>query len=281
MTNEKSVKSRHLNRFYYKTDQAIEKPFNWRQMWRLLRYLKPYAKSYLPGAVLMMLLSTFVRLIVPILIGKVAIDIAIANKDTTLLTYLVIGISILYLISYVGNIFRIKWVNLLGQNVIYDLRQHLFTHVQRLSHNFFDSRSAGSILVRILNDVNSLQELFTNGIINLLMDVITLISIVVILLVLSPKLALAIMVIIPIMFYISTKLRRSIRRAWQSVRLQQSRLNSHLNEGIQGIRITQSFSQERENAEYFDGVNGANFESWRLSSKKSSMFRPLSGMINA
>src|SRR5690625_2343408 len=141
-------------------------------MWRLLRYLKPYSKTYLPGAVLMMLLSTFVRLIVPILIGKVAIDIAIANKDTTLLTYLVVGIAILYLISYLANSFQIRWVNILGQNVIFDLRQHLFTHVQRLSHRFFDSRSAGSILVRILNDVNSLQELFTNGIINLLMDVV-------------------------------------------------------------------------------------------------------------
>src|SRR5690625_7488767 len=199
-------------------------------MWRLLRYLNPYSKTYLPGAVLMMLLSTFVRLIVPILIGKVAIDRAIANEDTTLLTYLVIGIAALYLVSYVGNIFRIKWVNLLGQNVIYDIRQHLFTHVQRLSHQFFDSRSAGSILVRIMNDVNSLQELFTNGIINLLMDIVMLTGIIAILFVLSPKLAIAIMVVIPLMFSISTHLLRNIRRAWQGVRHEQSRLNSHLNE---------------------------------------------------
>ncbi len=273
--------SRHLNRFHYTTDQAIEKPFNWKQIWRLIYYLKPYATNYLPGAVVMMLLSTIVRLVVPILIGKVAIDVAIKNEDTTLLTYLAIGIGMLYLISYVGNFYRIKWVNILGQNVIYDLRQSLFSHVQRLSHRFFDSRSAGSILVRILNDVNSLQELFTNGIINLLMDIVTLFGIIIILLVLSPKLAIAIMIIIPLMFYISTKLRRSIRRSWQYVRIQQSRLNSHLNEGIQGMRITQAFSQERENAEYFDGVNGANFESWRLASKKSAMFRPLVELTNA
>ncbi len=116
---------------------------------------------------------------------------------------------------------------------------------------FFDKRSAGSILVRILNDVNSLQELFTNGIINLLMDIIMLSGIIVILFVLSPKLALAVLVILPIMFLISTKLRRTIRRAWQSVRIQKSRLNSHLNESMQGIRITQSFSQEKENTEFF------------------------------
>ncbi|MGY0692229.1 ABC transporter ATP-binding protein [Virgibacillus sp. FSP13] len=282
MTQQKTLqKNRHLKRFHYTVDHAVEKPFNWKQLWRLLVYLKPYAKTYLPGAIIAMLVSTAVRLAVPILIGKVAIDIAVKNKDTTMLTYLVIGIGVLYLLNYLGNIFRIKWVNILGQNVIFDLRKHLFSHVQRLSHRFFDSRSAGSILVRIMNDINSLQELFTNGIINLLMDVVTLGGIVVILLVLSPKLALAIMVIIPIMFYISTKLRRTIRKAWQNTRIQQSRLNSHLNESIQGIRITQSFSQEKENAEFFDGINSDNFESWRVATKKSALFRPFVDLSNA
>lgn len=279
--NKKLKKSPHLERFSYPIDQVIEKPFNWKQMWRLLIYLKPYSKTYLPGAIIMMLISTLVRLIVPIMIGKVAIDVAIADKDMTLLMYLVLGIGVLYLLSYVGNTLQIKWVNILGQNVIYDLRQHLFSHVQRLSHRFFDTKSTGSILVRILNDINSLQELFTNGIINLLMDVFTLIGIVVILFALSPKLALAIMVIIPLMFYISTWLRRSIRRSWQNVRIQQSRMNSHLNESLQGMRITQSFSQESENAEYFNGVNNDNFESWREASKKSAMFTPLVELTNA
>src|SRR5690625_4572430 len=278
---DKSKKSRHLERFYYTTDTAIEKPFNWKQIWRLLVYVKPYSKTYLPGAILMMLIGTFVRLAVPILIGRVAIDIAIANKDTTMLTYLVLVIGLLYLINYVGNIFRIKWVNLLGQNVIFDLRQHIFSHVQRLSHRFFDSRSAGSILVRIINDINSLQELFTNGLINVLMDLMTLFGIIVILFALSPKLALAIMVIIPLMFYISTKLRRSIRRSWQDVRWQQSRLNSHLNESIQGIRITQSFSQEKENEEFFEGVNWDNYKSWQDATKKSAFFRPFVELSNA
>ncbi|HLS61315.1 MAG TPA: ABC transporter ATP-binding protein [Virgibacillus sp.] len=278
---ETSTKSRHLKRFYYTIDLAIEKPFNWQQIWRLLDYLKPYSKNYLPGAIIAMLVSTIIRLLVPILIGKVAIDIAIKNKDATLLTYLVVVIAGLYLLSYVANVFRIKWVNILGQNVIYDIRQHLFQHVQRLSHRFFDTRSAGSILVRILNDINSLQELFTNGIINLLMDIVTLAGIIIILFVLSPKLALAIMVILPLMFYVSTKLRRSIRRSWQDVRIQQSRLNSHLNESIQGIRITQSFTQEKENAEFFNGINYDNYESWRQATKKSAMFRPFVEMSNA
>ncbi|UFU00877.1 ABC transporter ATP-binding protein/permease [Radiobacillus kanasensis] len=271
----------HLKRFFYPLDQSVEKPFNWAQMLRLLTFIKPYAKTLLPGAIIAMFVSTIIRLIVPIIIGKIAIDKAIANEDTGMLVTLVIVISCLYLLSYVGNTFRIKWVNILGQNVIYDLRKKLFSHVQRLSHNFFDKRSAGSILVRILNDVNSLQELFTNGIINLLMDTVMLIGIVAILIALSPPLALAVMIILPIMFYISTKLRRDIRRSWQQVRIQKSRLNSHLNESMQGIRVTQSFSQERENTEFFDGVNTDNFETERLATKKSAYFGPFVEMSNA
>lgn len=275
------MEQRHISRFHYTIDRAVEKPFNWQQIWRLLTYLKPYAKNYLPGAIIAMLVSTAIRLIVPILIGKVAIDVAIKQKDTTMLTYLVLIVGVLYVISYIANIFRIKWVNVLGQNAIFDMRQELFSHVQRLSHRFFDERSAGSILVRILNDINSLQELFTNGIINLLMDLATLFGIIVILFVLSPKLAIAIMIILPLMFYISTALRRTIRRTWQQVRIQQSRLNSHLNESIQGIRITQSFTQEKENEEYFDVINEATFKSWREATRKSAFFRPFVEMSNA
>ncbi|WP_010282846.1 ABC transporter ATP-binding protein [Bacillus timonensis] len=277
----KKQKNNINNRFHYSTDQAIEKPFNWKQMIRLLGYMKPYSKNLLPLSIIMVLLTTAVRLIAPILIGKYTIDHAIANKDTNLLIILVATIAGLYAINYVANIFRIKWTNMLGQNIIYDLRKHLFTHVQGLSHRFFDQRSAGSILVRILNDVNSLQELFTNGVINLLMDFVLLFGVIFILFGLSPKLTLAILIILPLMVLITTKLRRKIRRSWQTVRIKQSMLNSHLNESIQGIRVTQAFTQEKENIEFFDGINNETFESWRDATQKNAMFRPFVEMTNA
>lgn len=276
-----SSEGAYTKRFYYPQENAVEKPFNWSQMARLLNYLKPYTKTLVPVAVVAMLVNMIVRLSVPIIIGQYVVDTAIANRDISLLTYLIIGISVLYLANFIANRFRIRTVNVLGQRTIHDLRKELFSHVQRLSHNFFDNRSAGSILVRILNDVNSLQELFTNGIINLLMDIIMLVGIIVILFALSPQLALAVLVILPIMFYISTKLRRNIRHSWQDVRIQKSRLNSHLNESIQGVRITQSFVQEEENTQYFKGVNGSNFEKERLAMKKSAYFGPFVEMSNA
>lgn len=276
-----NVSKNALNRFEYSQDQVIEKPFNWVQMARLFSYLKPYRTNLLPSSLVMVLINTAVRLVIPLLIGVYTLDRAIKNKDASLLTALVAIIAGLYLMSYAANFYRIKWMNQLGQSVIYDLRKHLFTHVQNLSHRFFDQRSAGSILVRIMNDINSLQELFTNGVINLLMDIILLIGVVVILISLSPELTLAIMVILPFMFFISTSLRRNIRKSWQLVRLKQSKLNSHLNESIQGIRVTQSFTQEQENMAFFDGINTETFQSWREASHKNAIFRPLVELTNA
>jgi ATP-binding cassette, subfamily B, multidrug efflux pump len=277
----KKVNENVLKRFHYSTDTVIDQPFNWHQMLRLFSYIKPYRKKLLPLSIAMVIITTLVRLTIPILIGVYTLDKAIIEKDTGLLTILVATIGTLYIASYLANIFRIKWMNELGQSVIYDLRKHLFTHVQNLSHRFFDQRSAGSILVRIMNDINSLQELFTNGVINLLMDLVLLVGIIIILFTLSPSLTLAVLVILPIMFFISTSLRKNIRRAWQLVRLKQAKMNSHLNESIQGIRVTQSFTQEKENMSFFEGVNYETYESWRIASQKNAMFRPLVELTNA
>lgn len=274
------TKTEKRDRFHYFIDSVIEKPFNWSQMARLLTYMKPYSKRLLPLAIIAMLISTGVRLAIPVLIAM-AIDDAIESKDIPFLFTLVGVIASLYLLSWLSNVFRIKWMNQLGQNVIYDLRQHLFKHIQRLSHRFFDQRSAGSILVRITNDINSLQDLFTNGVINILMDIIMLVGIIVILLFLSPSLTFAIMIVLPIMIFISTGLRRRIRRSWQMVRLKQSKINSHLNESIQGIRVTQSFTQEKENMDFFERMNEDNFESWRDATQKNAIFRPIVEMSGA
>jgi ATP-binding cassette, subfamily B, multidrug efflux pump len=270
-----------MERFHYPQDVAIDKPFNWRQMWRLLGYLKPYVTNLLPLSFTTVMVATVVRLLLPILIGVYMFDKAIIQKNTKLLTMLVLLIAGLYLLLYVANFLRIRWMNMLGQNVIYDLRKHLFTHVQMLSHRFFEQRSAGSILVRIMNDTTSLQDLFTNGVVNLLTDVLLLVGIITILLSLNVKLTIAIMVILPIMFFISTSLRKRIRASWQRVRIKQSKLNSHLNESLQGIRVTQSFTQEQENSEYFHGVNEENFATWKEAVKKNAMFSPFVEMTTA
>lgn len=272
---------RKKERFFYSSEPPIDKPFNWGLMLRLFEYMRPYRKSLLPKAVIAMLLTTGIRLVVPIFIGVLTFDHAIKNKNTPLLIELIMSIAAMYIVSWVANTYRIRWMNELGQLVICDIRQHLFKHIQRLSHRFFDERSAGSILVRVINDVNSLQDLFTNGVINVLMDLILLAGIIVLMFVYSPPLALAIMVVVPLMFIISTSIRRHIRRSWQVVRARQAKINSHLNESIQGIRVTQSYTQEQENMNFFEGINNDNLLSWKQATRLNAMFRPFVDVSNA
>lgn len=272
--NESVQKQVRKERFVYQDDRKMEKPFDWNQIRRLLRYIKPY-RHKLPLVIFTMLIVTGTKLAVPYLIS-VAIDHAILeNEDVPLLVTMVCVILALYLASWVANIFRIKWTNWIGQKVIYDLRMSLFQNIQRLSFRFFDQRPAGSILVRITNDINSLQDLFTNGIINLLTDILLLVGITVVLLTLNVKLALALMVTVPIMFLLSTKLRVKIRRAWQRVRMMQARINSHLNESIQGMRVTQAYTQEQPNMRFFERMNADNNDAWRNAVSRNDKFGPL------
>ncbi|AIQ67974.1 multidrug ABC transporter ATP-binding protein [Paenibacillus graminis] len=265
-------------RFVYKDDDVIDKAFDWKQFTRLFSYMKPYARQMLPLVSVMMILGTVTKLTVPYL-TSMAIDKAIApksgNPSLTLLYTLTAAVIVLYLIQWIAGVYRIKYTNVIGQRVIYDLRSDLFRHIQKLSFNFFDKRPAGSVLVRVTNDINSLQDLFTNGVVNLMIDSVQLIGIMVILLLINWKLGLAVMITVPVMFFVSTKLRQKIRIAWQDVRMKNSRINSHLNESIQGIRVTQAYTQEKENMNYFDAMNMDSRKSWNRASAMNQAFGPI------
>lgn len=265
--------ARRKERFVYQDDEVIEKPFNWAQMRRLAAYALPYKKPLIP-VLIATILSTATKVTVPFLVGY-TIDHAIRGEDVTLLMLMTACILLLYLVQLGANQYRIRHMNEIGQKVIYDLRAALFKHIQNLSFRFFDKRPAGSVLVRVTNDINSLQELFTNGIVNLIIDLIQLAGIVVILLIINVKLAVAVMITVPIMFFISTALRKKIRRAWQNVRLHQSRINAHLNESIQGIKVTQAYTQEQENMNYFNGMNTRNLTAWNKASALNQSFGPI------
>ncbi|SMG25922.1 ATP-binding cassette, subfamily B [Paenibacillus aquistagni] len=273
------------NRFVYQDDEIIEKPFNWAQMRRLLTYMKPYKRQLLPILVILMILGTLTKLAIPFLISY-AIDHAIAPEpgvDPSMKLLLIItGTAfVLYVIQWATNTYRIKFMNMIGQRIIYDLRADLFKHLQSLSFGFYDKRPAGSVLVRVTNDINSLQDLFTNGAINVLVDCLQLLGIIIILLFLNVKLAVAVMITVPIMFLISTKLRKKIRMAWQDVRIKQSRINSHLNEAIQGMRVTQAYTQEKENMTFFDYMNTVNLKSWNRASALNQTFGPIIEITSA
>ncbi|MCY9589277.1 ABC transporter ATP-binding protein [Paenibacillus chitinolyticus] len=262
-------------RFVYQDDEMLEKSFDWGQFKRLAVYMKPYSKQIIPIVIVMMIVGAITKLSIPLIISTTIDSSLHVGGDAKFLFGMVALMLAVYIIQWLSNKYRIKYTSVIGQRVIYDLRHDLFRHIQRLSFEFFDKRPAGSVLVRVTNYVNSLQDLFTNGVVNMMIDCVQLVGIVIILLTINFKLGAAIIITVPLMFIVSSQLRKRVRRSWQTVNIKQSRLNAHLNECIQGIRVTQAYTQEKENIRFFEQMNEDNKQAWNRASKLNQSFGPI------
>ncbi|HVB11194.1 MAG TPA: ABC transporter ATP-binding protein [Bacillota bacterium] len=270
---------RRIPRFQYKDDEAMERPFNWAQLQRLLAYIAPYRRSVI-FALCVTLLGSLSQLAIPYLMD-VAVNTAILPRRIGALDRLSLIALGVYLVYWISSRIRIRTMARVGQGVLRDLRQSLYGNVQGLSLDFFDGRPAGKILVRITNDVNQLNQLFTSGIVNTLADGFTVIGIIVVMLLMAWKLALLCFITIPCLVLLSTKMRRKIRQSWQLVRRKISNINAHLNESLQGIRVTQAFAQEEENRLFFGEMNYDAMETWLGAVRWSALFRPLVELTGA
>lgn len=265
--------------FQYREDEEIERPFSWVQLKRLLGYVGPY-KALTVAATLVTIVGAAMQLVRPYILLLV-VDNAIGHHNLGQLNLYAVLYLASYLVTWGASAAQTQLTARLGQSVLHDLRHHLYAHIQDLSLTFFDRRPAGNILVRVTNDVNSLGDLFTNGIVSLLSNVFLLVGIVVVMLVLKWNLALATFCIVPVLLLISTGLRRHIRLGWQRVRRRLSRLNAHLNEGIQGMRVTQAFVREPNNDTFFRNINFSYYETWMQTIRVSGLFGPLVNLTGA
>ncbi|MGE5676046.1 MAG: ABC transporter ATP-binding protein [Mycobacterium leprae] len=249
---------------------------------------------YIVLGIATMAIATAMRLAIPYLVAR-AIDVALADQPKSnalfnwLLKYprltrlnILVGImAAVHAINWISSYIKIHATNVVGQKSLYDMRQKLFSHIQTLSFKFFDSRPAGSILVRVTNDINSLQDLFTNGVIAMMQDVLTLIGIIAIMFSMHVKLATIVFIFLPFVLGITTRVRRQIRRGWQMVRIRQSRMTAHIAEAIQGIRVTSSFHQEEENKDFFSDINKDYRFQWLQVQRQQSWFNPMVEVMGA
>ena len=233
-------------------DEAIERPFDKRQFLRLLTFLKPY-KGRVAFSLVLMVISAVCSLMLPMLMSR-AID-QIDQGNSRNFPFFLIAMVLCAALGALCVRYRARIMDTAGRSAIADMRQTLFNHIQDLSFNFFDSRSAGKIMVRVINDVNSLNDLFTNGIVNVLVDCLTLVILLIIMLAVNWQLTLVSMCIMPLLMLILFRLKRVMRKRWQRVRLKTSSMNGYLHESLSGMRVTEAFVREDENLETFENVN--------------------------
>lgn len=245
----------------------------------MLGYMKPFTKQIII-TLLLMIVAAISGLLGPYFL-QVAIDeyIEVANyKGLTLITLLFLGTN---LINMACMKQRVYIMSLVGQKVLYRIRQDLFEHIQDLSFTFYDTRPAGKILVRIINDVNSLGDLLTNGIINVLTDFFTLIIAIIIMAYINLKLTLVTMSTVPLLMILVGVLKRRIRRRWQEVRKKNSNMNAYLHESLAGMRVTQAFVREPETRQLYNELSGDIFTTWMDAIKLNNLFWPGIELIGA
>ncbi|MGN0611866.1 MAG: ABC transporter ATP-binding protein [Ruminiclostridium sp.] len=244
----------------FDVDEQLETPFDFSHFKRAMVYVKRY-KWRIILALLLSAISSIVALVGPLL-TKEAVDTAIPKGD---IPYIVI-LSAVFLVSIIisvvlGNI-RQRIMTKAGQMMIYDIRKDLFAHLQELPFQYYDDRPQGKILVRVVNYVNNVSDMLTNGIINFILEIFNLIFITVFMFSVDARLALVIFAGVPVFIGVMIILKNKQRRAWQKVSNKNSNQTAYLAESINCIRVTQSFARENENAGIFRRLSTAYRQAW-------------------
>lgn len=244
----------------YDVDEVLEDKFDVNQLKRLLAYLIPYRKRFVSVGFMMLSASAFTMLI-PQFFQKV-MDVCIPNKDMNGIAFYSFLTLLAAFYSAFSLRYKIKYTNQIGQQIIHDMRYDIFEHLQELPFSYYDDRPHGKIQVRVVNYVNSISDLLSNGILNTITDLCNLVFIIVFMLILNVRLTLVCLCGLPVLAIVIVVIKKKQRTAWQVQSNKQSNLNAYIAESINGIRVTQSFVREDVNSGIFNNLSGSYRKSW-------------------
>ena len=255
------------NRF--DVDENLETPFNIKHLLRAGSYIGRHKKKMIL-ALLYSAISAAAALLGPLLIQR-SINVSVPNRDygeLVLLAFVMLGAI---LVSVLFSRVRSKYMIEVGQEIIYDIRKDLFEHLQKLHFQFYDDRPHGKILTRVINYINSVSDALSNGIINFVLEIFNLILIAVFMLLCDVRLSLVVMAGVPLLAVVVFLVKPAQRRAWQDNSNKNSNLNAYLHESLDGMKITQAFIREEENAEIYDRLNQNCKRTWMKAQYTSNL----------
>lgn len=253
-------------------DEELSEEFNKEQLKRLGGYLIPYKKA-VSKILVVILLSNIIMVLGPYL-TSIVIDEAIPNKDTTQMVWIIVIFSLVTLLGGWFSRYRIQHITLLGQDILKDMRSQIFEHLQKLSFSYFDTRPHGKIVIRVVNYINSLSDLLSNGLINVISDVLSLVVTLVFMFSINVKLTLYSFILLPFLFVATLFIQKAQRKAFQEVSNKQANLNAYIHESISGIKVTQSFTRESMNNEIFSEVSQDQRTTWIKAVKIQLLLAP-------
>jgi len=239
-------------------DDVLGKAYDRKLMRRLLVYTRPY-RGLMYGAFALLCVEGGVQVVGPLLTRRV-IDVAVPAHNVGVVIVSTALLFVALLADFITSYGQTWLTSLLGQRVMRDLRMEIFEHLQRLSVSYFDRNPAGRLITRVTSDVETLNELFTSGVVAGLGDLFTLIAISVAMVLMDWRLALASFAVIPFVVLVSAAFRKGVRETYRDIRVRLARINSFLQERLTGMRIVQLFGQEKREAMRFDELNRSHLD---------------------
>ena len=241
-------------------DEVLESPFQWKHLKRAFQYIRRHRTQMLL-ALGLSILASIASLYTPKIMEWV-LDEAVPNKDVEALLHWAVIFTVLIAISIVFTLIRSRIMAYVSQEIIYDIRKDLFSHLQKLPFSYYDSRPAGKILVRVINYVNSVSDILSNGIINVILEIINIVFIICFMYATNALLATIIVAGLPFFAAVILYLKPRQRRAWQNQSNKNSNYNAYLAESIDGVKVSQLFVRQEENMSIMRRLSEACRAAW-------------------
>lgn len=262
----------------YDVDEVLETPFDFAHLKRSFVYIKKY-KGKMITALMLSVFAAISGLLGP-LITQYALDNTIPQKNMGQLVLLTLAFVGTIAVSITFSTIRSRIMTVVGQDIIFDIRTDLFKHLQELPFEYYDNRPHGKILIRVVNYVNSVSDMLSNGIINVILECLNMLFIMIFMFFVNVKLSLVVLSGLPIFAVIMMMIKKRQRKAWQDVSNKSSNLNAYLQENITGARVTQIFTREEENAQIFDRLSEKYRKSWINAVKYSNLVWPATDNVS-
>lgn len=262
----------------YDVDEVVEQKFDIKQLKRLVDYIRPY-KGKMLFVLVLMLSSSGLGMFLPKFL-QIEMDKYIPDKDIKSIVMLTALAGIIVLYSVISTRIKIDVTTKVGQDIIHTIREDIFKHLQELPFSYYDERPHGKIQVRVVNYVNNLSDLLSNGIINTITDLCNLIFILIFMFAMSPKLTLICLCGLPVLVIYVVFLKRRQSHAWQVQSNKQSNLNAYIAESINGIRVTQAFVREEKNMDIFNDLSMSYRNAWLKAVYYNFVMGPMVDLIS-
>lgn len=245
---------------------------------RLLRYAKPYIKHFL-AVFLLVIIITACDLYRPVLIGD-AIDSFTADGGFGPIKRIGFLYLLVLIVSFVGNLLQTLVLQFIGQNIIYTIREEVFTHIHKLSLRFFDITPVGKLVTRVTNDVETLNEMYANILVKLFKNSIKIIGLAVVMLSINIRLSLYAFILLPLIIGLTIAFKQASRTAYRKTRTRITAINTYLSEHLSGMKLIQIFAREQEKYEEFRGKSQELYRANYMEMMVFAIFRPLMYLLS-